>query len=435
MKSFINKIKKITGGDFFKNVLVSLTGSGLAQLITLLALPVLTRLFTPAEFGLFALYLSIANIIGNVAGGRMGSAIMIPKEDKEAFNILVLAFVLITITSSATLFLVVLLKSKITSLLSFSPHEWTFYFLPLSIFLISANRTLVVWINRAKSFNISATGRIIQTGSNSGINILLGSFTQMGMPGLFAGHVAGTGISTIYLATKSRYSLKNYRFPLKSDLYEALISNKNFIYFAVPFGLLNMFSGELLVYYFSIFFSASMVGLYSNANRVINYPLTLFTSAFSSVFYQRISKGKNALKVFRISWMLNLIGASILLLPVVFWGENLFAFALGEEWRMSGNFASLLVPLAVSSFAARSVASVFSLLKKNEVLLQWQTIYLIIILGVIYIFKDAGIQSILLYFSITGTILYLWQSYWGYRLLRKFEQQNNADLLTFVDQE
>ena len=419
MKSLIKKIKQTTGGDFFKNVLVSLTGSGLAQLITLLALPILTRIFTPAEFGLFAIYLSIANIVGNVAGGRMDSAIMIPKEDKEAFNILALAIVLISITSLAAFLLVVILKSKITSLLSFSPHEWTFYFLPVSIFLISVNRTLTVWVNRFKSFKISSTGRVLQTGSTSGANITLGSFTQLGMPGLFTGHLTGLSISSLFLLNKSKKLWHQHPLPLKSDLKRTLLSNKNFIIFAVPFGLLSIFSAEFLIYYLSIFFSASLVGLYSNGNRIINYPLSLITVAFSSVFYQRISAGNNALKVFRLSWLLNFLLAFFMLIPVVLWGEAIFAFVLGDEWRMSGKFASILVPLAVSSFAARSVASVFSLLRKNEILLTWQIIYMMVILGVIYFFKDTDIQAILLYYSLAGAFLYLCQSFWAYQLMKR----------------
>lgn len=433
MKKLIKKISRVAGGEFFKNVLVSLTGSGLAQLITLLALPVLTRLFTPAEFGLFAIYLSIANIIGNVAGGRMGSAIMIPKEDKEAYIILVLAFILTAFTSIVSFVIILFLKNQITTILSYSPDEWTFYFLPISIFLISTNRTLVVWLNRSKKFKTSAASRVVQTGSNSGINIALGSFTHMGMPGLFSGHIAGVGLSAFFLTGKSWLSLKGYQMPRRIELYHTLISNKNFLFFAVPFGLLNIFSGELLVYYFSIFFSASIVGFYSNANRVINYPLTLINVAFSSVFYQRISSEKNSLSVFRISWLLNLLLAGILLFPIVIWGESLFAFVLGEEWRMSGRFASILVPLAICSFAARSVAAVFSLLKKNEALLLWQVIYLSVILAVIYWLKASDIQTILFYFSLTGSGLYLLQSYLGYRLLKKNEKQDKTDLLTFVD--
>ena len=70
-----------------------MTGTSLAQAIPIIISPILTRIYTPEDFGLLALFLSITNIIGSVANGRYELAIMLPKEDEDAINIAALGFV------------------------------------------------------------------------------------------------------------------------------------------------------------------------------------------------------------------------------------------------------------------------------------------------------------------------------------------------------
>ncbi|EFK95942.1 polysaccharide biosynthesis protein, partial [sediment metagenome] len=73
--------------EFIKNIFTLLSGSTIAQVITLLAIPVLTRIFTPQDFGFFAVYFSLATIVSTVATGRYELAIMLPKHKKDALSI------------------------------------------------------------------------------------------------------------------------------------------------------------------------------------------------------------------------------------------------------------------------------------------------------------------------------------------------------------
>ena len=61
MKNFFNKL--LPKGSFKANVLTFMTGTAIAQIITVAASPVLTRLFTPKAFGAFGVYLSIVSIV------------------------------------------------------------------------------------------------------------------------------------------------------------------------------------------------------------------------------------------------------------------------------------------------------------------------------------------------------------------------------------
>ena len=88
--------KYLPTSEFSKNVITMLTGNMIAQLIPLLITPILSRLFSVEEFGVFALYSSIATFFMVVAAGRYETAILLPKEDRDAVNILALSFLILT---------------------------------------------------------------------------------------------------------------------------------------------------------------------------------------------------------------------------------------------------------------------------------------------------------------------------------------------------
>jgi O-antigen/teichoic acid export membrane protein len=77
--------------EFAKNVLTLMTGTTIAQAIPIAISPILTRIYTPEDFGVFALYMSLASIISVVATGRYELAIMLPKKDDDAINIVALS--------------------------------------------------------------------------------------------------------------------------------------------------------------------------------------------------------------------------------------------------------------------------------------------------------------------------------------------------------
>ncbi len=82
--------------EFSKNVLTLMTGSTLSQAIPIAISPILTRLYTPEDFGLYAIFIAIITIFGTIVSGRYELAIMLPENDEHAINIFGLG-ILITI--------------------------------------------------------------------------------------------------------------------------------------------------------------------------------------------------------------------------------------------------------------------------------------------------------------------------------------------------
>ncbi|MEA1954756.1 MAG: hypothetical protein U9O24_10240 [Campylobacterota bacterium] len=69
--------------EFSRNVLTLMTGTTIAQAIPIAISPILTRIYTLEDFGIFALFIAITAIFGSIANGRYELAIMLPKKDNN----------------------------------------------------------------------------------------------------------------------------------------------------------------------------------------------------------------------------------------------------------------------------------------------------------------------------------------------------------------
>ncbi len=419
IKTALNTVR---GSEFIRNIFTLMAGTSFAQLISLLFLPVLTRIYTPKEFGYLAIYLSTAKILSTVSTGRYELAVMLPKKDKGALNLMLLSLSLVTVTALTVFVLLLFFKNELLGMINVTEHRNIFLLLPLTIIFLGFYQNFYYWTARLKDFKHIARSRLMQSSAKAVFNTGLGA-AGFGTFGLIFGTVLGQFIAAYTLfrnMLKSKLSLlKSFDFSLMKKEASA---NKNFPLFSLPMGFLNSISGNLIIYVLTIFFTQQLVGFYSNALNVINYPLNFISSSFTSVFYQKINETKNKVKIYAFSYFANLFVAVIILFPVFFWGDVIFSFVLGEKWKMAGVLAGIISPLAISRFAMSSVSDVFSATKKNHFLLGWQIIYLIFALFVIYLFRDADIEKLLTYFTLIGSIMYFILAFSGFLILRRLQR-------------
>ena len=123
----LNKLKPKS--EFSRNVLTLMTGTTIAQAIPIAISPILTRIYTPEDFGVFALYMAIASIIAVIATGRYEMAIMLPKEEEDVKSIVKLILILLSIVTFITFLIVSFFNQAIVSL--FENQEisnWLYFF-------------------------------------------------------------------------------------------------------------------------------------------------------------------------------------------------------------------------------------------------------------------------------------------------------------------
>jgi len=216
----IKKKPQLKISEFYKNTLKLLTSISIAQLIPIVITPILTQYFTPEDFGIYGLYISICSIFGVVAGAKYDVAIMLPKKKIDAINIVALAF-LITFLFSIFCFSILNIFHETLFKITESDFLIKYYFIsPFSIFLISINQSIIMWFNRNKQYNRIAAQNLLKSGSNSGFSLLLG------VKSINFGLIVGNLISLITISFFNIYSfLKEYN----TSLINVKIMKRNFL--------------------------------------------------------------------------------------------------------------------------------------------------------------------------------------------------------------
>jgi hypothetical protein len=144
-------------GGFGRNVLVLFTGPTIAQAISVLASPILTRLYSPAEYGTYAFILAISNVVIGIVACRYELAIILPKHDEDAFNLLALAVIITCETSVLALVAVVLFGHQIAHLLNAPEAASWLYAVPGMLLALGIYNVFNYWNNRRKNFKRLAT--------------------------------------------------------------------------------------------------------------------------------------------------------------------------------------------------------------------------------------------------------------------------------------
>ena len=412
-------LKQIIKSEFIKNVFTLLSGTTAGQIIMLLMVPVIARLYTPAQFGEYSLFISIATVIAVIASGRYELAIIPAREDIRAFNLFIASLVLTVFSALLSLLAILFFNNEISFLLNnIELCKWLLL-LPVSILLFALLQVLTNWYSRKKFFNILSYCKVIQAVITSIIFVLLG-ILKKGTLGLILGSISGQFIFIIIILIKIlREESRSFKSVNKRTIREELYENRNFPYFSMPMGFLNAISMNLLIYVLNIFYTPTIVGLYAKAIRVIRLPISLLSTSFTSVFYQKLSVTERKIWLYKFSYLGIFFTGLILMLPVMFWGEPIFGFVLGSQWIKAGYIARIIAPMIIFSFATSSVSNVFPVTKTNHILLGWQVIYLAAALVIIYIFKSSSIYTLLFYFTIYGSLMYFILAVMGYYILKK----------------
>jgi len=183
--------------EFSKNVLTLMTGTTIAQAIPIAISPILTRIYTPEDFGLLALFVAITAIFGSIVNGRYELAIMLPKKDEDAINIFALGFIIVSCVSLVLLVLAVVFNDYFTKLLNNNEISLWLYFVPIAVFFTGIWNILNYFNNRKKQYKDIAKATIIKSIVTAIVQLSVG-FIKQGATGLVSGQL----LSQLFANTK-----------------------------------------------------------------------------------------------------------------------------------------------------------------------------------------------------------------------------------------
>ncbi len=286
-------LRKIWRNEFFKNVATLISGTTLAQAVSVLIYIVLSRIYTDEDFGVFGLYMNILNITIIFSTAKYELAILLPKSEKESVNLLGLSG-LVSIGVSLLLFLlVVFLNRQICELLGSEEISPWLYFIPLSTLLVGLFQSFRNYSNREKRYKLIAGANIAQSLGNSLLKVVLGLLI-MGAAGLIFGVVFGQLLGfLIFLVVHIRVNAHKWSWLKVSEMRRLAKEYSLFPRYNMWQGLVNNLSGALPVFVFTSYFSLAVAGIYTFGYMLIYRPVNLVAGAFYQVLYQRFSEKIN----------------------------------------------------------------------------------------------------------------------------------------------
>jgi O-antigen/teichoic acid export membrane protein len=339
---------RILRGPFLKNIAVLASGTALAQVLTVLAYPILMRLFTPDQFGLFALFGALNMTFVVVASGRYELAIVMAKTEEEAANILALSLGIVAAVSILSVFAIWGFGDALLDLLGYQELSGLLWFLPLMILTNTASQVLSVWATRQQLYKRLSMSTISRSFGVAAAQVAAG-MVGMGVDGLVLGLIFGTVMGTVIIAWQLiRYDLPSLRHVItRENMRRLAAKHRDFPLYSMPQALLSSTTVTVPSILLTALFSPYVAGLYWFTYRLFEMPITLLGDATRRVFYQRAAElfhqGEDLTSIFvrTTGGLAAMVALPVLVLIVS--APTLYAFAFGETWREAGVFAQWIV--------------------------------------------------------------------------------------------
>lgn len=393
-----------------KNILIVLSGTGLAQLINIFATLILVKIISPSLFGTFLTWLAIVNILSVGLSLRMEIA-QVNEISAEKRKILV----------TATLKFV-LLCSIIGTLLLSVIIFFNFVNVGCEYILVFVAAFLTICFQISQNF-FSLEGEFKSLNTIRIFNVLFFSIFQISFSyfwnnvwGLCIGYILGY-ILSLTIGAKEIYGfvLKNFK---KVNIKAEIIQHKNYLKYSLPADLINALSANLPLILVASTFGSAAAGTLGLAFRFIAAPAALLSKAVLDIFKREASQSyyqHGTFKKVYIKTLLILIFLSILIgLCILVFSRYIIAYFLDPEWAKVTPILLILLPMFCIRFIASPLSFSVYITGKQNIDLIWQ-IFLVIITAITLQISNNFFNN-LFYYSMGLSIIYLIYIYLSFRL-------------------
>lgn len=264
------RLKNTLKSNFAKSVVMISSSTVIAQVLNAAFSPIITRIYSPEEYGLLTVYSSVLGLIAVVATLKYEWGIPIAKDKNEAINIMALTFFILTLFSLAVLVTFLLAGKWILNLLNAEPLSKYSYLIPIGVFFAGLYNIVLYWGYRNKDFKSISRTKLSQSIVGNGTTIGLG-LIGVGPIGLIIGQILKQ-CAGIYTLSKSirNGDERSKKILEKGKLLENAKRYKNFAIFSTPAQLLNTAGTQLPVFFITSLYGSQVLGLYGLANSVVN---------------------------------------------------------------------------------------------------------------------------------------------------------------------
>jgi O-antigen/teichoic acid export membrane protein len=422
----IKIFKRIIGtgslASVFSNMAILTGGNVVARLISFATIPIISRLYSPQDFGVLAVYASSLALLIPLANFRYSVTIPIARNERSGINLVFLCFSIQIIMTLFVAFILFFAREPIFSLVSMQKMIPYWWLVPLGFMGIGIYETLTNWATRIKDFRSIAKTKASQAIFSSAFKIGLG---YMGFRplGLLLGHIASQVAGISLLGRKFKETSIDVKRAV--SLSKMIFLAKRFAKFPIyqiPSRFLLALSVQMPVLFIAATFGSDTAGLFGMAVSVVAIPMQLFGQTLSQAYYGEIAKiGKNKpheIKELSIGLIKRLIIISLpIFLIFVSFAPTIFSVILGSQWTKAGEFAVFLSFYLLSQFISSPFVHTLNVLEMQSLFFVINVTRVVLIVSIfvlskIFLFSallSIAIYSIVLCFHYVGVMLLIFK--------------------------
>jgi O-antigen/teichoic acid export membrane protein len=344
--------------------------SMVGQLTVVATIPLLTRLYSPSDFGVFTIYLGLVNILAAAAALRLNALLYVVAMGELAHAALKLVLVTIVLTSLLTAGSGVLLAASVPERL----HS-LLYLVPIGMAATGLVQALNCWSLRRGRLRDFAIGGLASPVSMALSQVAFG-FLQWGGDAMVLAHILSQLVVIGFLSARMftwDEVRRVARAPWK-DLMDVARGEYKFPLFDLPATILGFAVINLPAILIGSFFGTSMAGQFGVAARLFSSPISLIALPLSNVFVTETTKSNgngqpsNGEQSYRTGVFLVLLAGVLITLPALAIGVAAPYFVgplLGPDWILTGHLMTALALMGAAQALSTPVQEVPTLLRRQ----------------------------------------------------------------------
>lgn len=429
-------IKVKLSSNFIRNVVFVATGTAAAQLITILFSPIITRMYGPEAFGISNIFMSVVGVFSNIGTLCYSMAVVLPKQDWVAYQLIKLSLILALLFSLLAGFVLIAFQTQLTDLLNLQVIYSYFWLIPFAIFMATVLQILDIWYIRYKKFKSLSIVSIAQAGFSSSGRIFAGLVAPTAVTLISVGLIVQFFyILLLYLIARPTFS-KAQRHPKKIIAYRKIkilltVARRyhDFPFYRAPQVFLNTVSRSLPLFLFSSLFGVGVAGWYALAQSTLYLPVSLIAQSVNKVFLQKIASEAHAKKplrplIARATFALAAVGMAPFGL-VILLGPWLFGFVFGAEWHEAGYYARWLAILVFFHLINAPSVQSLAITSSQSHLLVWEivtTVFKVILVLFLGVFTNNAELTTAVY-AVFGALAYVYLIAMGIMRAEKYDHR------------
>ncbi|WP_245302897.1 lipopolysaccharide biosynthesis protein [Symbiobacterium terraclitae] len=387
--------RRLAASPLTRAVAMVAGGSALAQALVVLTSPVITRVYSPEDMGVYALYTAVLAILSSAVCLRYELAVPIARTVEGSANLTaVSALVAAVISGLAWAALWLLRRLNPGGLAAAIPEEMVWFF-PLTLLALGILQAAGGWATRQQAFGRMTRSRMVESAVTVGLQIGLGALGG-GALGLVAGRAAGYGAGALVLMGRERGAqVSLLRLLSLREMWAGAVRFRRFPLLAAGAGLLNSGGLQVAQLLLGVFYGTQVAGWYALGQRMVDAPMMLVGQAVSQVYAAEVARlareepGSIRPLFKQLAWRLLLVGTPPILFLGAF-GPQLFSFVFGPEWREAGMYTQVLVVMMLAKFVVVPLSYTLDALERQDLQLCWDAGRLVLALGALLAARGLG---------------------------------------------